>query len=93
MPYLIDNGEVIGHILRVESRERLREPDGERWCFRCRKRRVFEYVVTVPVDPESWYGPGRRIECGSCGLDDGDLFPGRVREWEEDGSWSVVGVF
>ncbi|MGC5249641.1 hypothetical protein ACPXB3_22285 [Gordonia sp. DT219] len=62
--------------------ETLRRPDGERWCFRCRARRVFQYVVDAPTEP-SYYGPNTRIECGTCHLTDGDLFPGRSREWED----------
>lgn len=63
-------------------REHVRRPDGERWCFRCRTHRQFEYVVKVPVG-ESYYGPYQYIECGTCHLLDGDLFPGRFREWDE----------
>ena len=67
-----------------------RRPDREAWCFICRKRRQFEYVVTAPVIPEnptindlSWYGPSTRIECGTCHTTDGDCFPGTEREWYE----------
>ena len=61
-----------------------RENNGEpRWCFRCRKVRVFEFIVRRPIDPESYYGPHWGIYCGTCGLNDGDLFPGRIREWDE----------
>ncbi len=59
-----------------------REPDGDRWCFRCRKRREFVFVVSRPVDPMSYYGPNYSIECTVCHLGGGDLFPGREREWE-----------
>lgn len=57
------------------------KPDGERWCFVCRKRREFYYIVTAPVEP-SYYGPNPDIKCGHCKTSDGDLFPGREREWE-----------
>lgn len=71
-----------GVICHEEMREVVRRPDGEpRWCFRCRKVRVFEYVVLAPVGI-SYYGPTPAIECGTCHLMDGDLFPGRSREWE-----------
>lgn len=56
------------------------DSDGERWCFQCRKRREFRFKVTTPVDPMSYYGPSPSIECGTCGLVNGDLFPGRERE-------------
>jgi len=71
------------HIFWTEPHEEVkREPDGERWCFQCRKRRVFEYVVSAPVEM-SYYGPRCSIECSVCHLSDGDLFPGRFREWGE----------
>lgn len=58
-----------------------REPDGlPRHCFRCRKHRDFFYVVDAPVEL-SYYGPNPSIQCSS-GHRDGDLFPGREREWE-----------
>lgn len=77
------------HILVVPENEVRRETDGNpRWCFGCRKRTVFERVVSVPVcetpdDTGCWYPPRTYIECTGCKLIDGDLFPGRWREWEE----------
>lgn len=60
------------------------EVDGDaRWCFRCRKVREFRFTIDAPVEV-SYYGPNASIRCGTCGLDDGDLFPGRYRVWEED---------
>lgn len=68
-----------------------RRPDGERWCFVCRKRHEFLYIVTASkLDPElpledqpgSWYGPVPHIECSVCHTWDGDCFPGWQREWE-----------
>ncbi len=60
-----------------------REQDGEvRWCFQCRKPRRFDRVVFTPTDPVSYYGPSGSIRCGACHFPDGDLFPGRCREWE-----------
>lgn len=56
--------------------------DGEpRWCFVCRKRTEFRYIVTAPSEP-SYYGPNADIKCGRCNTSDGDLFPGNSREWE-----------
>lgn len=56
--------------------------DGEtRWCFVCRKHREFRYIVTAPAEP-SYYGPNPDVRCGHCKSSDGDLFPGRFREWE-----------
>jgi len=62
-------------------REVKRESQGEKWCFRCRKRRDFLFIVTAPIEPD-WYGPTASIRCAHCNLQDGDLFPGREREWE-----------
>ena len=70
-------------ICREEMRETVREQDGmERWCFCCRAKRVFEFVVSSPVGI-SYYGPNAYIECVTCRTTDGDMFPGRYREWEE----------
>ena len=63
-------------------KEIARKPDGERWCFRCRRRTQFEYVVTAPVEP-SYYGPEPSIRCTQCDHADTDLGFGRYREWEE----------
>lgn len=56
------------------------ESQGEKWCFRCRKRREFFYEVWADVEP-SYYDPNPSIKCGTCGLSDGDLFPGYERSW------------
>lgn len=69
------------HICWTPMTEVCRSPDGERWCFVCRKRNEFERVTECPAD-DSWYGPSQRIECAVCKTVDGDLFPGRYREWE-----------
>ena len=76
---LVGGGSICGE----EMREVRREPDGaERWCYHCRTRRPFDFVVRAPVGP-SWYDPNPGVECATCHLRDGDLFPGRYREWEE----------
>ena len=59
-----------------------RESQGEKWCFVCRKRREFFFVVMSPVEP-SYYGPSGSVECVYCRSGDADLFPGIVREWED----------
>jgi hypothetical protein len=56
--------------------------EGIKWCFACRKRVEFHRIVMVP-DGISYYGPSIDIRCSACGQIDGDLFPGRAREWEE----------
>lgn len=58
-----------------------RDSEGVKWCFHCRKRREFFYIVTAPVEP-SYYGPNCDIRCGTCNTSDGDLFPGCERSWE-----------
>lgn len=60
--------------------EHSRRSEGDRWCFHCRKRHEFFWVVMVP-DGLSYYGPtahmdGVRPDCT-------DLFPGCYREIEE----------
>lgn len=84
------------HILTTgDYEETVRRTDGDaRWCFRCRKHRVFEYVRMTPVFDRSlpidewptaaWYGSHEQIECSVCKTVDGDCFPGRWREWSED---------
>ena len=78
------------HILQVPTEEIRHSPDGDpRWCFVCRKRREFVYVVDAPViEPAipledqtgAWYGPTPHIECSVCTTWDGDCFPGTQRE-------------
>lgn len=63
-----------------EMEEIHRERVGARWCFRCRERAVFDYVVTAPSTP-SYYGPNPSIQCPS-GHHDGDIGFGGSREWE-----------
>ena len=58
-----------------------RDEMGERWCFVCRKRRPFMFIVTVPAEP-SYYGASYSVECDQ-GHYDGDCFPGTSREWTE----------
>ena len=62
-------------------REVVRKSEGIKWCFCCRKRREFFYVVTEPIEPD-YYGPTVGVECGTCKTVDADLFPGRFREWD-----------
>lgn len=69
------------HISYTEPLEEIvRKQLGERWCFVCRKRRPFVYLVYRPIGL-SYYGPHREVECDHCHTTDGDCFPGTVREW------------
>jgi hypothetical protein len=62
--------------------EVLRRSEGVKWCFGCRKRQEFFYVVMAPAEP-SYYGSDPSVRCGHCDKRNGDLFPGWYREWEE----------
>lgn len=57
-----------------------RTSEGVKWCFHCRNRQEFFYIVTAPVEP-SYYGPTMGVHCGRCKTSDGDMFPGGYREW------------
>ena len=75
-------GPVGVFVCREPATELSREADGDpRWCFRCRKVQVFHFVITGPTDPMSVYEPTPAIHCSVCNLYDGDLFPGRIRDW------------
>jgi hypothetical protein len=73
---------VNGFICGTNMKEASRASEGIKWCFSCRTRREFHRIIMVP-DGMSYYGPSIEITCSACGTIDGDLFPGRVREWEE----------
>lgn len=82
---------MVSHILRVPTQEIRRETDGKsRWCFVCRKHRDFDLVTRTPIlsgdfgDACYYYGPHWQIECTHCKAVDGDLFPGRWRQWDDD---------
>jgi hypothetical protein len=77
-----ENGEVVMNMhYGPTTKEVHRESIGERWCFACRKRSEFFYVVTASVEP-SYYDPDPSIRCGNCRQVDGDCGFGRYREWE-----------
>lgn len=58
-----------------------RRSEGVKWCFHCRKRHEFWWVVMAP-DGLSYYGPTAHME----GIKDEcrDLFPGWYREAVEE---------
>lgn len=72
--------------------ERSRDSMGVRWCFKCRKRAEFFWIVMTPVinldDPDSLYaamwGPTAYSECGNCKRHAGELFPGWTYRWEDE---------
>lgn len=68
-------------ICGTRMKEYSRTPEGVRWCFHCRTRHEFAWVVSVP-DGLSYYGPTARME--GVSRECTDLFPGWVREPVED---------
>ena len=54
---------------------------GDKWCFHCRTRHEFWWVVMAPTGL-SYYGP--HVEIHGVKRDCTDLFPGWTREWEDD---------
>lgn len=72
--------------------ERSRESMGVRWCFKCRGRHEFFWIVMVPVIDFSneasiyaaMWGPTAHSICTGCGQSWGELFPGRFYQWEDD---------
>ena len=70
-------------ICRTPTRVSSRSPAGERWCFPCRARRLFDLVVETPDGPPSVYESTLSIVCAAGHLD-GDLFPGRARTWDDE---------
>lgn len=58
-----------------------REALDTRWCFVCRKRVEFEFTLTATVEP-SYYDPNPAIHCVPGHHWNGDVFPGRSREWD-----------
>lgn len=67
-------------ICGTRMKEHSRRSIGEKWCFHCRKRHEFSWVVMAPDGP-SYYGP--HVEIQGVKSDCTDLFPGWTREWED----------
>lgn len=61
--------------------ELIRRNDGVRWCFSCRGRHEFEFILTGDAEP-SYYEPNPSIRCTNCNADDGDCGFGSFRTWE-----------
>ncbi len=64
-------------ICGTDMKEVSRESEGIKWCFHCRTRHEFWWVVSSPTG-FSYYGPTASIK----GIGQGctDLFPGWYRE-------------
>jgi hypothetical protein len=58
-----------------------RKEKGIHWCFVCRQRVPFFFVVRRDDVEEDYYGPWMSVE-DEKGHINGDLFPGRERVWE-----------
>lgn len=54
-----------------------RDTEGIKWCFTCRRRHEFWWVVEAPAG-FSYYGPSAHMEGIKSGCS--DLFPGWYRE-------------
>ncbi|GAB3125861.1 hypothetical protein [Glaciibacter psychrotolerans] len=71
--------------------ESSRDSMGVRWCFKCRKRAEFTWVVMAPVIDwdnkasvyAAMWGPTAHSECGCCDEHGGELFPGWTYRWED----------
>lgn len=79
--YCTDLGGVI--VCGTRMVEHSRRSEGIKWCFQCRTRAEFHWIVMVPDGP-SYYGPEAYMKCSNCDEIDGDLFPGRYREWGDE---------
>lgn len=73
------------HVCRgPKMEETARTSMGERWCFKCRTRAEFSWVVMWPVIDWSdegsisaaMWGEYEHSECGNCKQHAGELFPG-----------------
>lgn len=75
-----------------KMREASRNSMGVKWCFKCRGRYEFEWIVMTPVidwDDEAsisaaMWGTTAHSECGNCKRSGGELFPGWVYKMEDD---------
>ena len=69
-----------------EMEESSRASMGVKWCFECRSRNEFQWIVMAPVIDwnheatiyAAMWGPTAHSECGNCGEHAGELFPGWV---------------
>ena len=68
-------------ICGTDMTEHSRRSMGDKWCFHCRTRHEFWWVVMAPTGL-SYYGP--HVEIHGVKRDCTDLFPGWSREWEDD---------
>ena len=62
--------------------EASRKDVGPMWCFKCRARLRHDFIVSMPEEEWSYYGPSAHYECERC-HDDHSCFPGTWRTYEE----------
>jgi hypothetical protein len=65
----------VGNICGSARREIAREPEGDRWCFECRKRLPHDWVLMDDIEQPSYYDPSWHRECSGCHRDH-TYFPG-----------------
>lgn len=75
-----------------QMKERSRDSMGVRWCFKCRGRHEFHWIVLaadIEYDEDGQISssmymaePIAHSECLGCRKWDGQLFPGWVYRWE-----------
>lgn len=54
--------------------KKIKRRSQRRWCFRCRKRQVFDWQMSVPLNP--YLEPTERWLCRAC-KEESSIFPGR----------------
>lgn len=77
--WIVSDGNIT--ICGTHTVEHSRESMGDKWCFHCRRRHNFDWVVYAP-EGFSYYDPHAAVEgvTPECS----DLFPGWTRAWSED---------
>lgn len=96
MSDMVSFGEVDGAQVVIchgpAMEETSRTSMGVKWCFKCRGRHEFEWIVLSPVidwedEASIWaaaWGPTAYSECGGCRQSMGELFPGWSYRWDDD---------
>lgn len=80
---IYEEGVVI--ICAPDMEESSRRSMGVKWCFKCRGRHEFDWVVLTPTTLDGWYwGPTAHSECHGCHQQAGELFPGWSYRWEDE---------
>lgn len=64
----------------VQSVEVWRVQHRTAFCFHCRKDTTHFQTLVEKTTPTYW-GPTSKVVCGDCGSIDGDIFPGKDRNY------------